>query len=162
MPHDARMIANEVLRRAWAMGYEPTQIDIQKIVYFLHGHHLKDHGEPLVAAPFQALQYGPVQTALLDAFRKFDAEPIRELALKFDPVRRVWSDFPALTDNAAAATIETYLPRYLEMDAFELVDRTHAPETPWSITVREARSLVNVGMRIDNALILARFEGVSA
>lgn len=162
MSYDARIIANEVLRRAWAMGYEPTQIDIQKIVYFLHGHHLRDHGDTLVVSSFQAIQHGPVQPSLLDAFRKFGAEPIRELAQKFDPVRRTWSDFPVLTDNAAVATIETYLPRYLEMDAFELVRRTHAAETPWSITVSEARKLVNVGMRIDNALILARFEGVSA
>jgi uncharacterized phage-associated protein len=160
MAHDARLIANEVLRRAWALGHEPTQIDVQKIVYFLHGHHLRDHDRPLVAEPFQALHYGPVQQVLLDAFCKYGDEPIRDLAVRFDPVRRTEHAFAPLSDNASVETIERYLDRYLALGSFDMVEMTHADGTPWSLTVQAARNVVNVGMRITDRLIRERFEGI--
>lgn len=52
--HDARAVANHVLSRAWEMGFEVSQIDIQKICYFLHGHHLVEHGTPLIKTEFEA------------------------------------------------------------------------------------------------------------
>lgn len=162
MAYDPRAIANEILLRAWDRGYEPTQIDVQKITYFLHGHHLLDHHEPLVADDFEALHYGPVQRALLEAFRDFGEEPIRALAKRFDPVRRVHLDIPRVTDNAAIATIDGYLDRYLMIPSFELVEMTHARGTPWSVTMQSAKNAVNLGMRISNDLIRRSFEGVRA
>lgn len=160
MAYDPRAVANEVLVRAWERGYEPTQLDIQKITYFLHGHHLQDHGVPLVKDDFEALHYGPVQRSLLDAFSKFGEEPIRMLAKKFDPILRTHSELPRLTDNAAVATIDTYLERYLAIPSYELVDMTHARGTPWSQTIQRARKAVNIGMKISNDLIRSSFEGI--
>lgn len=160
MAHDPRAIANEILIRAWDMGFEPTQIDIQKITYFLHGHHLLDHGEPLVQGEFEALHYGPVQRALLDSFRKFGDEPITELAKRFDPIRRVEAELPRVTDNAAVHTIGKYLERYITIPSFELVEMTHARGTPWSETMKSARNAINIGMRISNDLIKSSFEGI--
>lgn len=160
MPYDARAIANEILIRAWEEGFEPTQLDIQKISYFLHGHFLLDHGEPLMASEFEALQYGPVQSVLLESFRKFGDEPIRELAQRFNPVQRTFSEIPRVMDNSVREVIERYLPIYLGISTFDLVEMTHAPDTPWTKTVQSAKSVVNIGMRISNDLIRAHFEGV--
>lgn len=159
--HDARAIANEVLLRAWDEGLELTQIDIQKICYFLHGHHLRDHGQPLIQTEFEAWDHGPVQRVTYDAFKKFGAEPIDELSTGFDPVKRVPREIPRVTDNAAISTIETYLYLYLEVPSFGLVDMTHAPGTPWSKTIENARTKVNIGMRIGNDMILSHFEGLT-
>lgn len=157
---DARIIANEILQRAWQEGLELTQIDIQKISYFLHGHHLRDHGKPLISTQFEAWDHGPVQRSLYDAFKHYGDQPIDEPACKFDPIKRTTHEFPRLTDNAAISTIETHLNKYLEIPSFELVDITHRPGTPWSQTVEEARTSVNVGMRITNDLISSNFEGI--
>jgi uncharacterized phage-associated protein len=159
MAVDARCVANEILLRAWEWGFEPTQIDIQKISYFLHGHHLTEHGQPMIGTEFEAMTYGPVQRVLLDCFRKFGDEPITELASKFDPVRRVYSDLPRITDNAIRDTIDRYLAVYLNLNTFDMVDLTHAKGTPWSITMDAARKAVNLGMRISDDLIRTRFEG---
>lgn len=159
MAVDARIIANEVLRRAWKMGFEPTQIDIQKIAYFLHGHHLKDHGRPMIRSEFEAMEYGPVQATLLDAFRKWEGEPIQELAQKFNPVKRTYGDFEPIHDNAIMDTIDKYLAQYLAIPTFVLVDMTHARETPWTQTMAAARDSVNIGMRISDDLISRFFEG---
>lgn len=162
MAHDSRAVANEILKRAWQKGFEPTQIDIQKITYFLHGHHLVDQGQPLVNESFEALHYGPVQRSLLDAFSKYGEEPIRELATKFDPVRRTYTAINQITDNVSIETIETYLDRYLGISSFELVEMTHAQGTPWSLTMQSARNAVNLGMRISDDLIGKCFEGYRA
>ncbi|RWI92123.1 type II toxin-antitoxin system antitoxin SocA domain-containing protein [Mesorhizobium sp.] len=159
---DARQIANEILHRAWAEELELTQIDLQKILYFLHGHHLLEHGQPLIKSEFEAWDFGPVQRSVYDAFKEFGDRPITERAQKLDPVKRITSPFPKLVDNAAVATIERHLYKYLEIPGFALVDITHQPGTPWSRTIETARSHVNLGMRIKNDLIFSYFEGLNA
>lgn len=158
--YDARAVANAVLERAWRLGFEITQIDIQKICYFLHGHHIRKHGRPLIASEFEAWDYGPVQRTVYASFREFGDQPITKLAVGFDPVKRQPRPLPNVTDNSAVDTIEEHLPKYLGLPSFELVDMTHAQGTPWSITMRDARSTVNVGMRIDNETIARHFEGI--
>lgn len=158
--YDARVIANAVLERAWRLGFEVTQIDIQKVCYFLHGHHLRDHGRELISTEFEAWEYGPVQRVLYSSFKDFGDQPITRYATAFDPVRRVPKPLPTLSENAAIDTLERYLPMYLEFDSFELVDLTHEPNTPWSITMRDAKTSANIGMRIANETIAKHFEGV--
>ncbi|MBD0866298.1 MAG: DUF4065 domain-containing protein [Rhodobacteraceae bacterium] len=157
--HDARQIANEVLNRAWEQDLEITQLQINKIVYFLHGHHLRDFDVPLVKSEFQAWQRGPVHTALRAAFNRFGREPITDPALKLNPVTREQTRFPPITDNQAIKTIETWLDPYLAMTTGALVDKTHAPGSPWSETMRLAKTSVNLGMKIPDDIIRDRFEG---
>ncbi len=158
--YDARVIANEVLEQAWQAGHDLTQIEIQKICYFLHGHHLMDHGQPLISSEFEAWDFGPVQRSLYDSFKKFGREPIPELATAFDPIRREKKDLPSIEHNSVRETIAKYLPVYLDIPAFELVEMTHRPGTPWTETQRHAQTSANIGMRIDNKLIVENFEGL--
>ncbi|MBG6158231.1 putative phage-associated protein [Labrenzia sp. EL_159] len=158
--HDARVIANEVLIRAWNDGLDLTQIDVQKICYFLHGHYLVEHGQPLISTEFEAWDYGPVQRTVYDAFKPFGDQPIDELARRFDPIKREYKELPRLLENSAVATIEEHLYKYLEIPSFSLVSITHAPETPWSRTMNDAKLHANIGMRIKNDVIYSNFEGL--
>jgi uncharacterized phage-associated protein len=158
--YDARVVANAVLERAWRLGYEITQIDIQKICYFLHGHHLRANGVPLISTEFEAWDYGPVQRNLYASFKEFGDQPITKLAVSFDPIKRQLRPLPSIAENSVIDTIETHLLTYLDLASFELVDLTHAVGTPWSITVHDARLSVNVGMRIANETIAKHFEGI--
>ena len=158
---DARQIANEILKRAWDQDVGITQLQINKIVYFLHGHHLKEFGVPLVKSEFRAWEYGPVHTALRAAFKCYGNEPITELATKFDPVKHQNADFPPLTDNQALTTIDHFVDVYLEIPTNQLVIMTHAEDTPWSETMRRAEQSINIGMKIPNSLIKQNFEGIS-
>ncbi|WP_306146084.1 Panacea domain-containing protein [Roseibium sp. MMSF_3412] len=158
--YDARVVANEVLIRAWDEELELTQIDVQKICYFLHGHFLVEHGQPLISSEFEAWEYGPVQKTVHDAFKSFGDQPIDKLARKFDPVKREYKELPRLLDNSAIASIEEHLYKYLEIPSFTLVDITHAPNTPWSKTMDDAKTKTNIGMRIKNDVISSNFEGL--
>ncbi|MBO6789504.1 MAG: DUF4065 domain-containing protein [Dinoroseobacter sp.] len=156
--YDPRVIANHVLEEAWNRDIDLTQVDIQKIVYFLNGHHLVEHGTPMVEGEFEAWEYGPVQRILLDSFRRFEDGPITEFAVAFDPIRRKRKTLPSISSNSVSETIDRFLDDYLEMGAFDMVDITHDENTPWSVTMQEAKHSANIGMRISSELIRERFE----
>ena len=160
--YDARVIANELLKRAWHAHVDMTQLDIQKICYFLNGHHLVDHGSPMILDEFEAWPHGPVQRVLYNSFKRFGSEPITELAGAFDPIRRVRKMLPEITSNSVLDTIEKYLPRYIGIPAHELVGMTHRQGTPWQITRENAKHEANIGMRISTDTIVQHFEGVQA
>jgi uncharacterized phage-associated protein len=158
-PLDSRVVANAVLDRAEARGHAITNLDAQKIVYFLHGHFLRLHHKPLVAGEFEAWPYGPVHRPLYDAFKKYNDTPIEGRAVAFDPVRRATRPLPSLDDPSALALLDEVLDFYLDIPTYLLVQITHAGGTPWSRTVDESKRRVNVGMRISDSLIEQYFEG---
>lgn len=160
--YDARSVANAVLQESWRRGYELTQLDIQKICYFLNGHHLKDYGQPLISTDFVAWRHGPVQISLYESFKSWGDSPIRELATAFDPIRRKNKPLPEVTTNSACNTINNYLDRYAKVPAHILVGLTHRKGTPWSITRKMAETTVNIGMIIESSIIVAHFEGLTA
>ena len=159
---DPRIVANAVLDRAAAEGRAVTNLDLQKIVYFLHGHYLVRHHRPLVEGEFEAWPYGPVHRVLYDAFRGYNDTPIEGRASAFDPIRRRPRELPPLDDSDAIALIDEVLGHYLDMPTFSLVELTHGPGTPWSRTVEAAEKRVNVGMRISDDTIARYFEGTAA
>lgn len=156
---DARIIANTVLDRADARHRAITNLDLQKIVYFLHGHFLRAHDRPLVRGEFEAWPYGPVHRVLYDAFKAYNDTPIEGRATAFDPVRRQVRELPELDDLDVVGVLDDVLDFYLDMTTGSLVRLTHSAGTPWSRTVEEAEKHVNVGMRIPDSLISEFFEG---
>jgi uncharacterized phage-associated protein len=156
---DVRVIANAVLDRADARGVAVTNLGMQKIVYFLHGHYLTRFHRPLVADEFEAWTYGPVHRTLYDAFRSYGDTPIEGRAAAFDPVRRQRRELPALDDRDAIWVLGQVLDYYLDIPTYLLVQIPHSKGTPWSLTVSAAESRPNVGMRISNELIARHFEG---
>lgn len=136
-----------------------TNLDMQKVVYFVHGHYLLQYGRPLVNGEFEAWSYGPVHRVLYDALKRHEDLPINEKIVGFDPIRRRTRELPGLDDSDAIAVLDQVLDHYLNMPTFALVELTHRNATPWSRTIEDARTRVNVGMKIPNELIVECFEG---
>lgn len=157
--HDARIVANVILDRAEEFGRALSNLDLQKIVYFMHGHYLRKTGRPLVSPEFEAWTYGPVSKVVYDAFKRFEDGPIDDRATAFDPVRRMTSALPPLTDSDALTVLDESLSYYLDMPTYLLVEITHQPGTPWFEVVESAKDRPNVGMKIPDDLIQERFEG---
>lgn len=156
---DPRVIANAVLKFGAARGRPVTNLQMQKIVYFLHGEWLLQTGQPLVTGHFEAWQHGPVHRTLYDAFRLYEDTPIEAEAKKFDPITRRHAALPELRDQEVIRFLDATLPDYIDVPAFILVQRTHAEGTPWTRTMESAETKANVGMVIDNSTIARHFEG---
>ena len=81
-PYDPRAVANLLLDTADEFGVDVTNLALQKLLYFAHGHFLKQIGQPLVQGAFEAWNNGPVHPAIYHAFKGAGREPsVRVLAV---------------------------------------------------------------------------------
>lgn len=123
MPYSAAKVANRMLEIARARGEELTPLKLLKLVYIAHGWSFPYLGEPLLAEPPQAWQYGPVVPSLYHAVSRFRAGPISGLIPDTDPQE---------LSPQAAALIERVYNSYSRYTAIQLSNMTHMPNTPWS------------------------------
>ena len=121
MEHDARSVANELLRRAKDDGEPVTHLKIMKLVYFCHAWMLGLYHEPLQVQPIEAWRFGPVVRDVYRSLRRYGSEPINHpigvepeeySSTQMDLIDQVWEVYGKYT-------------------ARQLSAMTHAPGTPW-------------------------------
>ena len=124
MEHDARDVANELLRRAWSSSQTVTHLKIMKLVYFCHAWRLGLYHTPFLMQPIEAWKYGPVVRDLYRSLRRFGGEPVNRL------ISIESGDYDA-NEEEFIDQIWTIYGRYTGPQLSAL---THAPGTPWHVT----------------------------
>jgi uncharacterized phage-associated protein len=158
--YDARAIANVMLSFASNDGLKLSNLKLQKLLYLAHGFLLSEENRPLVKGGFEAWAYGPVSRTAYHAFKQFDSTPITSPAMRFDPVNRVYENIDVEIDQRAVFAIEEVVRIFGRWPEFDLVEYTHQPGSPWSITIEDAKDAANVGMVIADELIRSNFEAL--
>lgn len=158
--YDPRAVANSMIACAATEGLKLSNLKLQKLLYLAHGWFLVCENRPLVKGGFEAWAHGPVSRTAYHAFKDYDERPITAPATKYDPIRARTTEIVVNIDDEALFAIEETVRIFGRWSAFDLVELTHQPGTPWSVTQDQARYSANVGMVIDDALIADRFEGV--
>jgi len=133
-------------------------LKLQKLLFLCHAVYLVSTGRPLVRGSFEAWQYGPVHREAYDAFKKFQSKPITEDADKFDPVTGARKPLPTPTDRVVLDVVRKVAEFYGGKSAGELVELTHAQDGPWDHVVKAAASSANLGLKINDEVILKRFK----
>lgn len=157
--YDVRDIANYVLDSAERRNVEITNLSLQKLLYFIHGWFFAIYDQPLVKNKFEAWQYGPVQRVLYDQFKSFRSGPIKKArATYIDPENgeRVYKKPDINPDHARL--IEEVLEKYEGFTASQLVEESHAEDSPWEYVWRQAEDVVFPGMKIPDSIILDHFK----
>ncbi|OUO54660.1 hypothetical protein B5F76_02135 [Desulfovibrio sp. An276] len=131
----ALAIANFFITLGVERECPPTQMKLQKLVYFAHGWHLGLYDQPLIEETFQAWKYGPVIPSLYLKFRDYGTFPIKQVgtiaALTADmkithlipPIKNFQNLKPFLTKIQDV---------YGKWNGTQLSALTHQPDTPWS------------------------------
>ena len=156
-PCDPRAIANLLLDEADRLGLQVTNLALQKLLYFAHGLHLIQTGDPLVSGYFEAWQYGPVHPVVYKAFKTAGATPINMRASAIDPLTGQPRALDRLTDFSLVRLMQEVLRSYGQMSSGRLVDLSHAKGAPWDFIVDKARTNVAFGLRIPDSVIRDRF-----
>ena len=121
MEHDARSVANEMLRRARDANSPVTHLKVMKLVYFSHAWMLGLYHEPLQVQPVEAWRYGPVVRDVYRSLRRYGGEPINR------PI--------SIADEEYSPTQKDIMDQvwkvYGKYTARQLSAITHAPGTPW-------------------------------
>ena len=160
-PYDPRAVANLLLDLAADNDGGPIPISnlaLQKLLYFAHGHYLIRTGTPLVQGSFEAWQYGPVHPAVYNAFRCEAGRPIAIRAAARNVMTGETRPLALPDDADVRQQLRDVLRSYGHLSPGRLVDITHAPKGPWATVVNKAKTSVALGLRIPDSVTLDCFK----
>jgi uncharacterized phage-associated protein len=156
--YDARSISNYFLDRAEARGMKLTTMTLLKVLYFAHAWHLAKENRPLVAQPFEAWEYGPVNRVVYDQFKGLGKNPIQKRAVSFEPASVSFEPTAYSFDATTSKFLDDVFDYYSQFDAFQLSDLTHEKGSPWEVVWSTAEKRAVPGMFIPDELISAWFK----
>ena len=135
MGYTPQHIANYFLDRADEEGRSLGHMKLQKLVYIAYGWYLALTGEKLFHEPIQAWKHGPVVRSLYDEFKHFASESVqgRATEVKFETWEHVEPRVDQ-TDDMVNLVLSKVWAAYNQFSGWQLRQKTHEPETPWSQT----------------------------
>jgi len=157
MSYDPRIVANIILDIRDELLLETTNLELQKLLYFCHAFNLNRFGEPLVSGVFEAWKNGPVNPAVYRAFKEFIAKPITKRAKKRDYRNNIYVELSNKFPEHMSFRLHEDIKSLSKLDAWELVDLSHAPNGPWDYVVEKSKTGIVAGMRITDEITRDRF-----
>lgn len=125
MAYDVRAVANVALDRADELAIGVTNLSINKVLYFVHGHFLAHFSRPLVREKLEAWEYGPVYREIYRQFRDFERSPIRTRAKRLDPTSGRMVPFDERPSEDEHSIILPVVDFYLTIPSWKLVELSH-------------------------------------
>lgn len=159
--YDARAVANYVLDNFDANKFDISNLKLNKILYFGHGHFLAKFKISLIKNHFEPWDYGPVVAVVYDEFKSFGSSIISGRAHYQDAVtgQRIIASHSKIAGHHASY-LNLIVSRYAPVLAGALVKITHKPGSPWSqARARMFAGKFSVASRLRNDEISAYFEG---
>jgi uncharacterized phage-associated protein len=156
-PFDPRAIANLLLDMADDLGLEISNLALQKLLFFAHGHFLMETGKPLVLGAFEAWNNGPVHPAVYHAFKNSGRTPIRDRAFGRNVMTGETRVLSLPSSDSATRHIRRVLGAYGHLSPGLLVAISHAPKGPWAVIRDRATHGTALGARIPDSVTLDRF-----
>ena len=154
-------VANELICLGTDHNAPPTQMKLQKLIYFAHGWHLALFDEPLVDEQFLAWAYGPVIPSVYNKFKVY-----RTLGIDKPGVELVYTvngfkwNIPCITDNTG--NVKNLLDKIWDVfgkySGTQLSEMVHIPNTPWKKIREECKDAMDTP--IPNKLIKDYFKGL--
>lgn len=126
------VVVNTLLKEAKKKKVTFTHLQIQKILYFLHGHFLAKTGKPLIDEPFEAWQYGPVVNSLYYKLNKYGSAPIVSYIPSLDKTTGKETFF-VVNDNHKDFwdVLSIVWAEYANKDGLRLSALSHKKGSPW-------------------------------
>ncbi len=156
-PYDPRAVANLLLDLADQFGIVVTHLALQKLLYFAHGHFLRENGQPLVQGGFEAWKNGPVHPAVYHAFKSAGREPITDRAVGRNVMTGMARALDLPRDPVVLRQLRRVLDAYGHLSPGLLVHISHAPKGPWDVIQKRASHSTALGSRIPDSLIKEAF-----
>jgi uncharacterized phage-associated protein len=162
-PYDSRAVANFLLDLAEQEGLAITNLALQKLLYFAHGHFLIRTGKPLVQGAFEAWTYGPVHPAVYQCFKDEGKRAIKVRAVGRNIMTGEVRQLDTPNDPEVRRHVLDVLRAYGHLSVGRLVDISHAPRGPWAVVANKAKTGVALGLRIPDTVTCEyfRFQKVS-
>lgn len=123
--HDARAVANAIIKKGQREGRSFDPLQIAKLVYLCHAWMLGLYGRGLVRQNIHAWRYGPVVPKLYHSLKKYRSAPVTEL------IKGIQT---AELDRVERDVLDQVYDTYGDFSGIQLSHITHEDGTPWDIT----------------------------
>lgn len=158
--YSVKELANWVLDFAASKGERPSNMALNKLVYFAYEHALKAYGRKLTTAKIEAWDHGPVFREVYSAFKKFGADGITDRASRYNTrTNCVETVLPDIAPDDQRLMIEALEP-LIRLPAHILRELSHDNRGAWA-RVWFHQTSSNPGMEITDEIILISSPTVS-
>lgn len=130
MAYRALDVANYVVHHALETGKPITHLQLQKILYYLEAHSLKEHGTSLFDDDIEKWKLGPVVPAVYHQYKIFGPEPIdvipNEICIDEESFEIYFKEFnPDVIRSDTKKEITPIIDKLLDYTGPQLVNLTH-------------------------------------
>ena len=108
---------------------------MQKMIYFAYGWTMVAKEKKLFYDRIEAWQYGPVIPSLYDQLKKFGRKRITHRILEFNHEKNKFFSWSLVKDSEVEKIVRKVWDYYKQFSPAEMVNLTHALNTPWYKTV---------------------------
>ena len=136
MPESAIFLSGEILKRAKERDIQISNMSLQKLLFIANGAYLAKTGTPLVKESVEAWKHGPVIKSVYHEFKGYGNSEIKQLPLLYSLTP------PKTLDNVAEQAIEFALKIGQQLNAIQLSNWTHLPDSPWSKARNENKEVI--------------------
>jgi uncharacterized phage-associated protein len=154
LDYDVRAIANEILKRAWAVGAKPTNMWLNKVTWFVYEHMLIGFGKLLTQARVEAWDHGPVFREIYGPAKAYKDSPVGTLLTSFSMQTRQMEPASASLDANTSSVIDEAIAKFGGKTASQLRNISHVEGSPW-YRVWYSGQKTSAGMVISPNVILA-------
>jgi uncharacterized phage-associated protein len=135
MSYSAKAIANLFLDIAASSGKTLDQMQLQKLVYIIHGWNLAINDEPLISSRIEAWQYGPLIPELYSEFQVYGRNPITKPVVEYSldddlNLSSIKIEIPS-SDIRTRDLANSVFQGYGHLTGPQLSNLTHQSKTPW-------------------------------
>jgi uncharacterized phage-associated protein len=135
MSKSALFISCEILKKAKEQDLCISNMSLQKLLFIANGAYLAKTGNPLINEPIEVWPYGPVVREIYHEFKNYGSSDITHIP----PTRSLGED--KNLDDTANEALEFVVNVASKLDAIQLSNWTHLPDSPWS-TAKEANQSI--------------------
>lgn len=121
-------LANFVINFANNLGSPVSNLQLQKILYFIQAAFLVERGNPIISGNFSRWQYGPVLQEVYSSYRENGAAVINELAMNITKDSK-----GQYTLESIEPTNEVSLGSQEAFDRLQEITRSLISRDPWEL-----------------------------
>lgn len=136
MSKPALFLSGAILSRAKEKNIGISNMSLQKLLFIANGAYLAKTGEPLLIDPIEVWQYGPVVKSVYHAFKEYGNSNIRQLPVSYSMA------IDKNLDDTANQAIDFVLKIAQELNALQLSNWTHLPDSPWSKAKEQGKAII--------------------
>ena len=129
--YDALDIAKYIIRWCDKNGLRITNLQLQKILFFIQKENIRKKGYGIFSNRIEAWQYGPV---IPDVFYEFAGFGAMKLVLYEDLFSEI-SSKDTFIDNDSKKIIENILKECIYISPWDLVAKSHVSDGAWSNSI---------------------------